>query len=679
MRPVKHAERGLTLIAGGIFNAIQSVNKYKPNPSFTPKWSDKPLLKSWQKSKPTLGWPRTTDSLCPNCVIEAREAIISGKKDVSVLINEKVGEIKATIIERDGQIWMIKDCPVHGHFEDMMAIDSTFLTHIEKMFPGRDIDAHNDEKLHNHGSSTVKYGRGAVLTVDLTNRCNMMCDPCFMDANQVGFVHELSFDDVKEILDNALEIKPRRQMSIQFSGGEPTLSPYFIDAVAYSRKIGYSSVQAATNGIEFAKSKEFCRKAAEAGLRFVYLQFDGIGNDANSHRQIGNLFDVKLRAINNLHEAGVEIILVVTLVNGVNNDQVGSIIRFAMDNPKKIAFIAFQPVSFTGRDEDITPERRLRQRYTLSHLANDVKSQVGITEPTRDWFPLSLMGAFADFADLVHGPGADWGQVSCGCHPNCGVGTALMINKETKEFAPVPQFLNIPGLVSDMQKITDSGRGKWFSNGMMALALLKNYNPFGGPPSLTLSDIMKKFDKSFGLSGKSYGKVTGDRTMDDIKKRRNDPWNFLFVAGMWFQDLFNYDFRRTEMCIIPYATQLGEISFCAYNTGIGWRKIIENMYKTATVAEWNKKYGKHGVYAGGHNVQLNEYDHNLVLNSTDVSRVRVRGEEPETAADEEKMRRAAAREAQKMKELVDELTFGKNLGNTEKAELVKIELAHRGK
>ena len=96
-----------------------------------------------------------------------------------------------------------------------MAIDSKFLTHIEKMFP-RDIDAHNDEKLHNHGSSTVKYGRGAVLTVDLTNRCNMMCDPCFMDANQVGFVHELSMDEIKEILDNAITIKPRRQMSVQF-------------------------------------------------------------------------------------------------------------------------------------------------------------------------------------------------------------------------------------------------------------------------------------------------------------------------------------------------------------------------------------------------------------------------------------------------------------------------------
>ena len=640
MRPVKHFEKGLTYIASGVFNAIKAVNKYKPNASFTPKWSDKPLLKSWQKTKPTLGFPRTTDSLCPNCVIEAREDILSGKKEVGVLVNEKVGEIKAQIIERDGEIWMIKDCPEHGHFEDLMAIDSKFLAHIEANFPGRDIQAHNDEKLHNHGSSTIKYGRGAVLTVDLTNRCNMMCDPCFMDANQVGFVHELSMEDVKEILDNAISIKPRRQMSVQFSGGEPTLSPYFLEAVRYSRQVGYNSVQAATNGIEFAKSKEFCREAAEAGLRFVYLQFDGVGNDANSHRQVGNLFDVKLRAINNLHEAGVDIVLVTTLVNGVNNDQVGSIVRFALDNPKKVSFVSFQPVSFTGRDEHITEQRRLQQRYTLSHLAQDVQKQVGITEPLRDWFPLSLMGAFADFADLVHGPEADWGQVSCGCHPNCGVGTAVMINKETKEMAPVPEFLHIPNLVEDMKHITDTARGKWFSNFMMGMALLKNYNPYGAPKSLTLGGILKKFDKSFGLSGKDYGKVDGTRTVEDIEKRRQDPWNFLFIAGMWFQDLFNYDFRRTEMCIIPYGTQEGEISFCAYNTGIGWRNIIEHMHQNATVAQWYKDNGRHEIFARGKEVELDTTDHGLKLNPIDLERPNKPDMEgPKTAAEEMQMMR----------------------------------------
>src|ERR687883_447653 len=559
MRPVKYAEKGLTLFAGGLFNAIQSVNKYKPNPSFTPKWSDKPLLKSWQKTKPTLGWPRTTDSLCPQCVIEAREEIISGKRDVSDLLNEKVGEIKAQIIERDGQIWMVKDCPVHGHFEDIMAIDSKFLTHIEKMFPGRDIPAHNDETLHNHGSSTIKYGRGAVLTVDLTNRCNMMCDPCFMDANP--------------------------------------------------------------------------------------------------HRQVGNLFDVKLRAINNLHEAGVEIVLVTTLVNGINNDQVGSIIRFALDNPKKIAFLSFQPVSFTGRDEAITPERRLQQRYTLSHLAHDVKKQVGITEPTRDWFPLSLMGAFADFADLVHGPEAEWGQVSCGCHPNCGVGTAVMLDKETKEMSPVPEFLNIPGLVRDMQKITDAGRGKWPTNIMMGLALLKHYNSYSAPTHFSLYELFKKFDKSFGLTGKSYGRVDGKRTKQDIDARRADRWNFLFIAGMWFQDLFNYDFRRTEMCIIPYGTQEGEISFCAYNTGIGWRNIIEQMHQNATVAKWYEEHGRHEIFAKGKAVNLDyEAPVSLALNETDLQRPhKPQMQGPKTAAEE----------AQMMRRLYQEMVLKQKLGASE--------------
>jgi len=664
-RLMRYVDGALCSFAGVAFDTIQFFNKYSPNPSFTPKWSDKPLLKSWQKTRPQLGWPRETDSLCPGCVKEARERILSGEQDVETLLKEKVGEIKAQIIERDGQVWMVKDCPIHGHYEDMMAVDVNFLKWIESNFPGRDIRSHNDETLHNHGSSTIRHGRGSVLTVDLTNRCNMMCDPCFMDANQVGFVHELSWEDITEILDNALKIKPRRQMSVQFSGGEPTMSPYFIDAVRYARKIGYNSVQAATNGIEFAKSKEFCRRAFEAGLRYAYLQFDGIGNDANSHRKVGNLFDVKLKAIDNMHEAGIEIILVTTLVNGVNNDQVGPIIKFARENPKKIAFVSFQPVSFTGRDEDITPERRLRQRYTLSHMAQDVKKQLGITEPTRDWFPLSLFSAFADFADVVHGPESQWGMVSCGCHPNCGIGTALMINKENGEWAPVPEFLNVPGIIHDMQKITDAGRGRTLSNIMMALCLLKNYTPSKAPKSLALIDILRKFDKSFALRGeekakKLYGDSSPNRTYEDAMKRRSDPWNFLFIAGMWFQDLFNYDFRRTEMCIIPYATQQGEISFCAYNTGIGWRKIIENMHKNATVAEWYKTHGKHEIYARGKKVNLENYEHSLHVDPEDAARVREREHDiPMTAAEEERRRRKAAWEAQQARQLYEELVLKK--------------------
>src|ERR1700738_1678187 len=126
MRTWKAMDYVVCKTAGVAFDTIQIFNKYKMNPSFTPKWSDKPLLKSWEKSKPTLGWPRQTDSLCPGCVKDAREAIFEGKKDWRDLMHEKVGEIKAQIIERDGEVWMVKECPIHGKYEDMMAVDSTF-------------------------------------------------------------------------------------------------------------------------------------------------------------------------------------------------------------------------------------------------------------------------------------------------------------------------------------------------------------------------------------------------------------------------------------------------------------------------------------------------------------------------------------------------------------------------
>ena len=372
-------------------------------------------------------------------------------------------------------------------------------------------------------------------------------------------------------------------------------------------------MQAATNGIEFAKSPEFCRKAADAGLRYAYLQFDGIGNAANSHRKVGNLFDVKLRAIENLYTNGVDIVPVITLINGINNEQVGRVIQFALDNPKRIPFLSFQPVSFTGRDEAVTDERRMAQRYTLAHLAHDVKNQTGLGEPARDWFPLSFISTFSDWSDLVHGPEHQWGQLSCGCHPNCGVGMAVMVDKQTGESAPVTSFWNADQLAKDVARINDAARGKWLSIIGMALATARNYDPFKSPTHFKLTDLMKKLDKTFGATGKNYGKVGADRTMQDIEKRRQDRWNFLLIAGMWFQDLFNYDFRRTEQCIIPYATQEGEISFCAYNTGIGWRNIIEKMHMTATLTKWYEEHGRHEIFAGGKKVALATADHSMVL------------------------------------------------------------------
>jgi uncharacterized radical SAM superfamily Fe-S cluster-containing enzyme len=419
----------------------------------------------------------------------------------------------------------------------------------------------------------------------------MMCNPCFMDANQVGYVHELSWDDVRQILDNSINVKPRRQMSVQFSGGEPTLSPYFIEAVAYSRKVGYQSVQCATNGIRFAQDRDFCKRAKAAGLRLAYLQFDGVTNEANNHRGVGNLFDVKKRALVNLKEAGIDVTLVVTIVNTVNNDQVGPIVQFAIDNVDKINAVSFQPVSFTGRDEDIDDETRRKQRYTLSHLAHDVKRQLGFTEPLRDWYPLSASGPFSDLRDQLDGIEAEFGSLKCGCHPNCGIGTMLLVNETTRQAVPFPQFLDTDRLLNDLKTITDSCRAKSLTVTQFALAVLRNLKPDQLPDGLTLWELIKIID---GHNGARLGLAE--------KSRYN--WRIMMIAGMWFQDLFNYDFRRTEMCIIPYGTQVGEVSFCAYNTGVGWRQIVEKMFSTHSTAQWFKEKGRHPIYAAGKHVPL---------------------------------------------------------------------------
>jgi hypothetical protein len=201
---------------------------------------------------------------------------------------------------------------------------------------------------------------------------------------------------------------------------------------------------------------------------------------------------------------------------------------------------------------------------------------------------------------------------------------AVMIDKETKEAVPVTAFLDAEQLAKDVAMVNDAARGRFWTVFGMALSLARNYNSFKAPTHFKLQDLLKKFDKTFGATkgaqkGK-YGRVDGNRSKDDIDRRRSDRWNFLFIAGMWFQDLFNYDFRRTEMCIIPYATQMGEISFCAYNTGIGWRNIIEKMHMTATLTKWYEDHGRHEIFAGNKSVPLSSTEHSLKLNAEAVAK-----------------------------------------------------------
>jgi uncharacterized radical SAM superfamily Fe-S cluster-containing enzyme len=576
------------------WQAFQAVNVRVPEgASVAPAWAPGALPKSYERTRPPLGYPRETDSLCPRCVVETRKAILSGERALSDLVDGHLGEVKATLYEKGNEVWISKTCPDHGSFDDILSIDAGFSRMIEARYPGRDFRTLGDKLVHRHGTSSVRYGRGAVLTVDLTNRCNMMCNPCFMDANQVGYVHELTFEEVRKILDDSVSFKPRRQMVVQYSGGEPTMSPHFLEACAYAKKVGYTLVQAATNGLRFAIEPEFAFQTKEAGLDMVYLQFDGTTNESNSHRHISNLFDVKQIAIDNLAAAGVRITPVVTVVNGVNNEMVGPIFDYCMKNHTKMGGPAFQPVSFTGRDEDVTDEARLRQRYTTSHLAHDLARYYdGRIDPLRDWYPLGAATAFAALTDHLKGPEAEFGQLSCGCHPNCGAATMILHNTKTDVWAPITSFFDLDRFFRDLDVVVDSARGRALTLTQLGLSFLRNFDEKKAPAGMTPMALVDLFN------GKMGGSVTGEQ-----QKKASD-WRITTILSMWFQDLWNYDFRRTEMCVIPYGTQEGEISFCAYNTGVGWRNIIEQMRAVATTKDWYAQRGRHQIYAGNRPVAL---------------------------------------------------------------------------
>src|ERR1700722_17482399 len=357
-----------------------------------PSWAPSQLLKGWERMQMTVGVPRKTLSLGPDCNREAADAVANGQATLADF-RDKPGIIEAEILEEGGRILMRKACEKHGPFEDVLSDHPDFFRRMESLAFRRDFRCVGDERVHNHGANSIKTGRGSYLIIDLTNRCNMVCSPCYMDANATSFVHELDMQDVRDLFARAVSFKPQREINVLFSGGEATLSPIFLDAIRHAKGMGFHRIHVATNGIRFAQERDFAAQAKAAGLHGVYLQFDGTTEAKNSHRGLGNYMDVKWSALDNIAAAGMKTTLQVTVVNGLNNDGLGDIVRFVAEHVDKIHGVIFQPVMFCGRDEDITDDERYRRRYPVSQIAYDLEKQTSISwQPMRDWFPVSAYG-----------------------------------------------------------------------------------------------------------------------------------------------------------------------------------------------------------------------------------------------------------------------------------------------
>jgi len=543
-----------------------------------------------------MGVPRRTLSLCPECNREAVEATVSGDSSLADF-RDRPGIVDAEILEEAGRILMRKACGKHGPFEDVLSNHPAFFRRIESLGFGQDFDCAGDEAVHDHGVNSIRTGRGTYLIVDLTNRCNMFCSPCYMDANGAGYVHELNMQDVTALFERARSFKPQREINVLFSGGEATLSPIFLDAVEHAKSVGFHRLHVATNGIRFAQDRDFAAKARTAGLHGVYLQFDGVTDEKNSHRGIGNYMELKLRTLDNIAAAGMKTTLQVTVVNGLNNDGIGDIIRFVADHVEKIHGVILQPVMFCGRDEDIPADERYAKRYPVSQIAYDLQAQTSFGwEPMRDWFPVSAYGAFAQLSDILH-PNAEVGSLFNDIHPNHGMFSPILVNARTKEIAPVAKFFNVEQFLNDITEIADSGRGPAITKSMLLLSLVRNFDSQNAPPDFGIGQLRELLrDCIYRVAGSA----------PDWSERAyayNGVWRLVMVSPMAFQDNYNYDLSLISNSSTPVATQEGEINFCAYNGG-RWRRIVEHLHKTASLTEWNRSHGRHPIYAKGKEVDM---------------------------------------------------------------------------
>jgi hypothetical protein len=449
---------------------------------------------------------RTTKSICPVCY----------------------QVIDATLFEENGAVYMEKRCAEHGAFKDLCWSDYQ----LYQQFESKDIQgAGRRELTATNGDEECPYACGlcpqhessTVLgVIDVTMRCNLSCPTCFAKNDENGSEHEKDPDveHLKAIIDNFTS--NTNAAGLQFSGGEPTLRDDLTELIAYARRKFYH-VEVNTNGLKMAASPEYCKELESAGTSVIYLQFDGVTEEPYEKLRGRKLLAVKKQAIENHRTAGPKpaIVLVPTIVNGVNDDQIGAIINFAVENSTIIRGVNFQPVSFCGRTSHDHHER-----ITVSDVLRNVEEQTGFLR-REDFFPPSMMSMLL----------GTLGKSEVGCHFSCGAFSYLVVGKKGRteeKIEPITKYLDMEKLAAAYTK----------NKRISAFTALRHIHPS------FLKELFIKFMKS--------------HTYEDLSDLH---FNLLFIGAMHFMDPYNFDCARLRKCVIHYGLPDGRIvPFCSYNT-----------------------------------------------------------------------------------------------------------------
>jgi hypothetical protein len=386
-------------------------------------------------------------------------------------------------------------------------------------------------------------------------------------------VYEPALETVVEMLRTYRAQRPVPVTMLQFAGGEPTLSPHFVEAVRAAAAMGFAHIQVSTNGLRFAEL-EFAERCKGAGLHTAYLQFDGVEEAAYLRLRGRPLLDRKLLAFENLKRVGIITVFVPTLVRGINDDQVGGILRLAVANADFVAGVSFQPVAFTGR---VSEEDRARRRFTLPDLAWAVEHQTGYARARADWYPLNCL---VPFSRLMGALGAE-SPLPFTCHPHCALATYIIVD-ETQGVTSFTRFLDVDGLLAGMEALVDAGSADTpfrSLTGARALWTLRRcFRADAAPEGLSFETFLALID---GLRDKSVGR----NRKDPIQRR----YRALMVAGMHFMDNYNYDLERIQRCVVHYVAPDGQVyPFCSYNAGPTYRLRVERDFGVP-VAQWKER------------------------------------------------------------------------------------------
>ena len=484
--------------------------------------------------------PKNTKSLCPVC--------------------KKI--IDAEIYEKNGKVMIRKECSEHGKFEDVYWSDAKLFEKADKYWPV-------EQKLKNPlypvvdgcpfdcGLCDEHHTPTILANIDITNRCNLRCPICFANANSAGYVYEITYKQAVAMLRLLMENEPK-PYAVQFSGGEPTIHPEFLDMVKYARKLGFVQIQVATNGVKLAEEPDFAQEMLDAGLHTVYLQFDGVDERVYEVARGRKLFEVKKRAIEacrNTKPTPLSTVLVPTIVKGVNDDQIIKIINFAIENIDVVRGINFQPVSFTGR---IDEKERERHRFTIPDLIKRIEEDTDGKITREAWYSVPCVLPLFDIANALDRKE----RAKFTIHPHCGAATYIFVRED--EIIPINKFVDVDGFLEEARKIAEDFKKSRFAKLKIikAMKLTKYIDEKEMPEGMNLKDVIKE--------------ILGKR---DKKSLAKFHWKSLYIGAMHFQDLYNYDIERVMRCGIHYVTPDGRIiPFCAYNSGPTYREEVEKRF-----------------------------------------------------------------------------------------------------